>query len=90
MVTLRTSPAASLRIGAMTVTPVARSLVAGWSNVALVWTWPHAVLVEQDGRISRSRIFNLTRAVQLSIAAVAILGALWIPMRFSERKETSL
>jgi len=89
LLAMRTVPAASLRIGSLTVTPVARSLVAGWKGVALVWTRPHAVLVSRDGRTSRSRIFNMTRAAQVSIVAVAVLGAFWISTRSSGKKEMS-
>jgi hypothetical protein len=82
-------PAASLRVGVMTVTPVAKSLVAGWKGLIFVWTRPHSVLVSRDGRISRSRIFNLTRAAQLSIVGLAVLGAFLISTRSSGNKEMS-
>jgi hypothetical protein len=89
LLTMRTVSAAPLRTGSTTITPVIRSLVAGWRDFALVWSRPQAVLVGRDGRTSRFRIFNLTRAVQLSIVAAAVLGAFWISTRSSSQKEMS-
>ena len=86
---IRNVPAAPIVVGAVTVPPVARSLVAGWKGLVFVWTRPHALLVSHDGRVSRSRIFNVTRAAQLSIAGVAVLGALLISTRCSGNKEMS-
>lgn len=86
---VRTVPAVPLRIGTMTVTPIVRSLVAGRKDVDLVWSRPHSVLVSQEGRTSRTRIFNLTRAVQVTIVAAAVLGAFWIRARSSGPKEMS-
>lgn len=87
--TMKTVSGATLRTGSTTVTPIARLLVVGWRNVALVWNRPVAVLAFQEGRTSRLRIFDLTRVVQLSIVAAAVLGACWIASRSSGQEEMS-
>jgi hypothetical protein len=83
MVSVRTSSAAPVRAGGVTVTPLARSLAVRLPfGAGFVWNRPRALLVEREGRVERVRVVDVTRAVQLGIlvstavavAAIAVLS----------------
>lgn len=88
-VTLKTSIGPAVRVGSLTVEPVARSLALRCSRGALVRTWPAAVLVSEEGRTSRVRIRNVTRWAQAALGLMAILGAYRLLTQRKGRKEAS-
>jgi hypothetical protein len=69
----------------LTVTPLAQSLrvrlpfgPAGWG---FVWNRPAAVLVEQNGRVERLPIVDVTR-----LAQIGLLAALFVVARLTRRR----
>ena len=59
----------------VTVTFRSRALVVRLSKGGLVWNRPTAVLVEQDGRVRRIPIIDVTRILQLGLLGLAVLTA---------------
>src|SRR3990172_10296055 len=79
--TRRMISAPALRAGALTITPTARLTVATWRGAGVVWMRPWTVVVSEEGRTSRLRIFNLTRVTHLTIGVLAALAVLWMITR---------
>ena len=88
-VTLRNSIGPAVRVGSLTLEPVARSLALRCSRGVLVRTWPAAVLVSAEGRTSRVPIRNVTLWAQAAIGLMAILGVYGFMTQRKERKEAS-
>ncbi len=74
----------------LTVTPQARVLALRWGPAGFVWSRPVAVLVEQEGRVERRRIPDVTRIAQLGLVGLGLLfAAIAFSKRASERRQTN-
>ena len=64
-------------VGNITVTPVARSLVACWPGGGSVWSGPAAVIVEREGRAERIRIADVTGRIlwAMRVGALTLIAA---------------
>jgi hypothetical protein len=71
----REASAEPVTVHDVTVTPRSRALVVRLPRGGLVWNRPTAVLVEQDGRVRRIPIVDVTRILQVSLLALAVLTA---------------
>ncbi len=79
LVEWRKATGAPVVAGAFRVTPEYRALVVRLPFAVLVSNRPTAVVVEQDGQVSRVRIPDVTRIAQLVILGVAL--GLWLLAR---------
>jgi hypothetical protein len=59
----------------VTVTPRSRALVVRVPGGGFVWNRPTAVLVEQDGRVRRIPIVDVSRILQVGLLGLAVLTA---------------
>ncbi len=75
-----------IRVGDVRVSPVSWSLVGRWPGGGFVWSRPAALDVERGGRVERVPIIDVTRLVQLGLAAVTLCGALGLIVR--RRRQT--
>lgn len=62
-----------IECGNMMLTPQSQSLVIGRGPCRFIWNRPLAVIVEQDGKLERIPIIDLTRMIQLGIFIAGIL-----------------
>ena len=86
-VELKTNSGAPVNRGSVTVTPEAQALVVRLPYVGFVWNRPVAVVVEQDGRRERFPIFDVTRAVIMTMAgAAALISVIVVVAGFLGRK----
>jgi hypothetical protein len=58
--------------GNVMLTPQSQSLVIGRGPGMFIWNRPLAVILEQDGKLERIPIFDITRIAQLGIFLVGI------------------
>jgi hypothetical protein len=65
--------AASVTVHGVTVTPQSRALLLRLPKGGLVWNRPTAVLVEQDGRVRRIPIVDITRILQVGLLGLTVL-----------------
>ena len=63
----------TIAVGGARITPRARVLALHTSFGGLVWNRPSEVLVERDGEITRTRIVDLTRLIQIALWACLLL-----------------
>jgi hypothetical protein len=71
--------------GDVRVTPVSWSLVGRWPLGGFVWSRPFALDVEEGGQIRRVPIVDVTRLVQVSLAALTLCSALSLMIRLRNR-----
>jgi hypothetical protein len=84
---LRTVVAPCIEVGSTTVIPLAKVLMVKGPEGVLVRSWPAAVLVSANGRVSRIRITNLTRVAQAVVSITTMLWICFLVIRASNRKE---
>ena len=65
--------AESVTMHGVTVTPQSRALILRLPKGGLVWNRPTAVLVEQEGRVRRIPIVDMTRILQVGLLGLAVL-----------------
>ena len=84
-VTLCTASAVTVIASGMRVTPESRVLTVRLPCGGLVWNRPSAVIVEQDGRVERFPIIDVTRLVLAVLWACGL--ATWLAFRaaYNER-----
>lgn len=83
----RTETGQPVTVGAVTVTPVARGVVARLPVGAVVWNRPVAVLIEQDGRSRRVPLLDITRIAQAGLLGLGLLAVLVGVVATARRKE---
>lgn len=78
-----------VRVGDVTVTPVAKTLIVRLPFFGFVWNRPVAALVERDGEITRLPVVDVTRLVQVTLIALSLAFAFVLRSRGSEGGEKS-
>jgi hypothetical protein len=66
-------PGKPIRIGEATLTPQSQAVVLRWPNGGFIWNRPVAVTVEQGGEVRSVPILDITRLIQVSLWALAII-----------------
>jgi hypothetical protein len=78
LLTVKTVAARPVAAGPITVTPVAKTLTLRCGRAFRSWSWPFAVLVEDEAGgeavASRVRIVDVTRLAQIVIVVVTALS----------------
>lgn len=82
----REASAEPVTVDGVTVTPRSRTLVVRLPKGGFVWNRPTAVLVEQDGRVRRIPIIDVTRVAQMGLLGLALLTA-GASLRRARRRE---
>lgn len=80
-----TSTGKPIRIGDLTLTPVAKSLRFNlpWFRGGFIWNRPHSIILESTtGHPRELRIWDVTRLAQMLVFGTGILFA-WITRRRS-------
>ncbi len=82
----REASAEPVTVDDITVTPQSQALVVRLPRGGLVWNRPTAVLVEQDGRVRRIPIVDVTRILQVGLLGLAGLTASASVLGFRRRR----
>ena len=69
----RTESGDRIIIDDMTITPQSQALIIRWPYGGWVWNRPVAVVVEQEGRLARYPVMDITRVVQLILLGLSLL-----------------
>ena len=72
----------------ISVTPESQALSVRWSNGGFVWNRPLAIFVEQDGKVERVPIIDVTRILQIvlwGISAIFTIGIVAVNIRNSRK-----
>jgi hypothetical protein len=70
-----------MQVGGQTVTPQARVTALRLPFWGFVWNRPIAVLVEDDGRVQRLPIPDMTRMIVLAVVVMSAIIALLVELQ---------
>jgi hypothetical protein len=85
----REAPAEPVRVGEVTVTPLARALVVRLPWGGFVWNRPTAVTVERAGAVRRVPVVDVTRVLQLGLLGLGLAIAVAVPRRSHAEREVA-
>lgn len=79
----------AVEVGDMTIRPQSRAIGVRTPYGGFVWNRPVSVTIEQDGRVRRMPVIDLTRIVQVVLIGLAV--TYWqagVRARFARRRDT--
>lgn len=83
---IQTGVGPPVTIGDITVTPQFQVVIIRLSSGGFVWNRPSAILVEQDGQITRLPIRDVTRILVLSLLSFSLVFSIMSFTKFARRK----
>jgi len=73
-------------VGDITVTPQFEAVIVRLASSGFIWNRPTAILVEQNGHITRLPIRDITRILLLWLLSFSLLLSIMSFIKFSRRK----
>jgi hypothetical protein len=82
----RTFTGEPVTLGGLTVTPESQALTIRLPTGGVVWNRPSAVHVEQDGRVARLPIIDITRLAQVALLSLSLCFTIVALIGFSGQR----